>query len=198
MPDPANEALSGEKQMSVEISRAYRAAYDYRSIRERLIAGDPSLTDDPETLLDTLEGCTNLHEAIALLLRTAKRIEAMSEGLANLINDMQIRKAEMARRAGTMRATALTIMSDHEIKKVEAPDLTASRSPAPRSVVILNEALIPERFQRIKREPNKTAIKNALVNGDDVPGAELSNGGEQLTIRIAHRSNADAIELEKE
>jgi hypothetical protein len=203
MLDPTNETLSGEKQMSVEISRVRRrvldAAYNYRTIRERLLAGDPSLADDPECLLDTLEGCTDLREAIALMLRIAKRIEFETEGLAEYINAMQIRKAERLHRAGTMRATALTIMSEHEIKKIEAPDLTASRTPAPRSVIITNENLIPERYQRIKREANRTEIKKALLNRLDVPGADLSNGGETLRITIAHnRSEANASESDNE
>jgi hypothetical protein len=50
-------------------------------------------------------------------------------------------------------------------------------------VVITNKEALPEQFIRIKREEDKVAIKDALKRGEIVPGAELSNGGETLTIR---------------
>jgi hypothetical protein len=49
-------------------------------------------------------------------------------------------------------------------------------------VQITDEDAIPDAYCRIKREPSKTLIKEALLDGEEVPGAVLDNGGE--TIRI--------------
>jgi hypothetical protein len=168
--------------MSVEISRAYRAAYDYRTIREGLLAVDPTLGEDEQALLDTLEGCTDLREAISEIARSAKADKALAFGLSDLIDTLHARKARLERRAEKKRAIVLQLMSENDIKKITAPDHTISRKPTPPSVIITNENLIPERLQKITRTPNKTAIKAALANGDEVPGAELSNGGETISI----------------
>lgn len=170
--------------MSIE-SKAQAAAYDFRSIRERLLAADPSLANDPDCLLDTLEGIANLHECITEMLWSALMAEEYAEATANKLTDLKNRKAAFLRRAQTLRAGALTIMADHDIRKIERPELTASITRTAPAPIIINENLIPDRLMRIERKPNLTAIKKELVNGADVPGAELSNGGETLTIRMA-------------
>ena len=42
-----------------------------------------------------------------------------------------------------------------------------------KSVEIAEDAELPLEYQRIKTEPNKTAIKEALESGIDVPGATI-------------------------
>jgi hypothetical protein len=43
---------------------------------------------------------------------------------------------------------------------------------------------LPEEYWRIKKEPDKIRIKDALVAAAVVPGAELSNSPDTLAIRI--------------
>ena len=42
-----------------------------------------------------------------------------------------------------------------------------------KSVEIADDAELPLQYQRVKIEPNKTAIKEALESGIDVPGAQI-------------------------
>jgi hypothetical protein len=51
----------------------------YQLVRERLVQDFPD-TDD-ETIRDTLEGITNLHEMIAAVIRSALVDEALRAGL---------------------------------------------------------------------------------------------------------------------
>ena len=51
----------------------------YRQLRERLVADVPEADD--ETIRDTLEGITNLHEMIAAIIRSALVDEALQAGL---------------------------------------------------------------------------------------------------------------------
>jgi uncharacterized protein YutE (UPF0331/DUF86 family) len=56
-------------------------ATKYAQLRERLIAEHPSLDD--ETLFDTLEGITELHEMIAAVIRSALVDESSASGFAH-------------------------------------------------------------------------------------------------------------------
>ena len=59
-------------QLTVEASK-------YQLLRQRLLADYPNL--DEETVADTLEGITDLHEMIAVVIRSALVDEAVQAGL---------------------------------------------------------------------------------------------------------------------
>ena len=57
--------------------------------------------------------------------------------------------------------------------RIGPPSLVGSADPAG----------LPDSLVRIKREANKTAIRQAIEAGDDVPGFSMSNGRPVLTVR---------------
>jgi|GEM_PF-3298106 len=52
------------------------------------------------------------------------------------------------------------------------------------AVKITNEDLLDDKFFRVKKEVDKTAVKKALQVGDFVGGAELTQGKHRLTIKV--------------
>lgn len=153
-------------------------------IRTKLLEQMPELADDPECLLDTLEGLTDLQDQLAALVRSAVNDEMLADGIHEYQAKLADRKAVLAARAQRKRRIALSFMEDLSITKITAPDLTITRKLVPPSVIITDESIIPDRLMRVKREPDKTAIKSELQMGSAVPGATLSNGSETLQVKI--------------
>jgi hypothetical protein len=165
-------------------SYLHREAQDYRILRERLLEQMPELANDPDCLLDTLDGATNVKEQLAALIRSALQDEALVDGLHEYEAKLADRKCSLKARALRKRRIALSYMSELNLKNITAPDLTVTRKAVPPLVLITTEADIPDQFMRIKREPDKTAIRQALTNGESVPGCTMSNGSETLQVKI--------------
>src|SRR3954447_5126562 len=113
-------------------------------LRGRLIELHPDI--DEQTLADTLEGATNLREALARLLRSALEDEALGDGLRALIDAMKSRCARLESRSAAKRQTVLEAMEAAGIPKFVEPDFTASLRGSPPSVVILSEEAVPAQF----------------------------------------------------
>ena len=69
-----------EPPLSIETAK-------YLQLRERIVLAYPKA--DEETLLDTLEGITDLHEMIAAVIRSALVDEALHAGLRGRLDDMK-------------------------------------------------------------------------------------------------------------
>jgi hypothetical protein len=164
-----------EVALDAEITR-------FTELRRRLIEADPEI--DERTLFDTLEGSTNLKEAIGEVIRSALDDEALAAGLRLRLERMNERLKRIEETTAKKRQIALSVMEEADIDKLLEPDFTVCIRPAPPSVVITSEADIPEQFWL--PQPSKLdrrAILEALKAGTAVMGAELANTRITLAVR---------------
>jgi hypothetical protein len=103
------------------------AAIAYRAIRDRIREQDPQI--DEQTLADTVEGLTDLHEVLAAVIRAALADQALATGLEGRIGEMEARRDRLQDRATKRRQIAKDVMVELDLKKLSAPDFTASIRP---------------------------------------------------------------------
>src|SRR5690348_10357542 len=139
---------------------------------------------DEKTLVDTLEGITNLHEMIAAVVRSALVDEALQAGLRTRIEDMRQRLDRLAERGLKKRQLALEAMNEAGLKKLEQPDFTASARLGAPPLIVNSEGDVPGTYW-IPQPPklDRRALTSDLRRGDQVPGSCLGNPAPILTVR---------------
>lgn len=142
----------------------------------------PELAEDADLRADMLEGSTDLHAIMERLLQEEREVDGLIEAAKSRIDKIAARRSAFRNRQQSLRDMMMSIMQLADQRKFTFPEATIAISKVGRAVQILDESLIPDQFCRFKREISKTAIKEALVAGTEVPGATLDNGSE--TIRI--------------
>src|SRR5262245_59512695 len=111
------KTLISARPLALEVSTC-------QALRGRLLTEWPEIDD--ETLEDSLEGITNLHEMIAVVIRSALVDEALHAGLRLRVDDMNERLSRLELRASKKRQLALEAMTTAGLAKLEQPDFTAS------------------------------------------------------------------------
>lgn len=154
----------------------------YQLLRQRLLHAYPDADED--TVSDTLEGITDLHEMIAAVVRSALVDEALQTGLRSRIEEMRLRSVRLEERGAKKRRLALEAMTEVGLKKLEQPDFTASARSGTAGVVVVSEEAIPANFW-VPQPPklDRQALLGSLKRGQSVPGAELSNPKPCLSVR---------------
>ena len=154
----------------------------YHRLRERLLENLPEIDD--ETVRDTLEGITDLHEMIAAVIRSALVDEALHAGLRFRIDDMKERLCRLELRATKKRQLALDVMSEVGFTKLEQPDFTASTRAGSPALVVVAEDKIPNSYW-VPQPPklDRQMILGELKRGAEIPGAQLSNPKPVLMVR---------------
>ena len=154
----------------------------YLTIRERIHAEDPQI--DEQTLADTVEGLTDVHEIIAAIVRAALTDEALATGLKGRIAEMQDRLERLQDCAAKRRQIAKDVMVELDLKKIAAPDFTVSIRPGMPALLVLDEAAVPSIYWEA-REPrlNRQELLSDLKGGAEVSGVALSNPEPVLSVR---------------
>jgi hypothetical protein len=154
----------------------------YLQLRERIVLSYPEVDD--ETLTDTLEGITNLHEMIAAVIRSALVDEALHAGLRSRVDDMRERLSRFELRASKKRQLALEAMTQVGLSKLEQPDFTAfTRAGSPALVVVAEEKIPGAYWLPQPPKLDRQAILGELKRGTEIRGAEMSNPKPVLSVR---------------
>ena len=143
------------------------------------------IADDEDARLDLIEGETSLLEAIDAMLARMTELMGYEDGIDAAIDDLKSRKARFATQQDRIRGLLQHAMMVADLRKVERPIGTVSLRAVAPQLVVTEEADIPvEYWTPAEPKLNKRRLLAALKDGDQVPGCELSNGGETVSMRF--------------
>lgn len=167
--------------MSIDMRIAGRELEAARIIRMQI----SNVADgDEDFIRDTMEGETGLHELIAALCEADATDDALIAGINAISDRISKRKERIAKRRELRRAMIANAMQIAELKKIETPAGAVSIKTVSPRLVVTEESEIPARFF-VPQPPklDKKALADALKDGDEIPGAILSNGSRTIQIR---------------
>jgi hypothetical protein len=168
--------------------------------------------EDMALLADTLEGETNLFEAIDTALAEIDETDVLISGLKEKEAQFNKRRRSMEERVRRFRSLIEQAMAITDMLKLRRPAATLTLRKLPPDVVVTTEADIPSEFFVPQPPPppklDKSALREALrqrekqiemaasLEDDDerakalaavpaIPGAVLNNGSFSLQIRRA-------------
>ena len=154
----------------------------HQAIRAQLLEAFPDL--DEQTLLDTLEGASDLNEMLASIVRAYLEDRTLAAALKQRTDDMRERLSRLQATADKKRDLITGVMERAEIRKLLEPDFTVSLREVPPGLQVTDEEVIPADFWKTQAPRlDRTAVLAALKGGEKVPGTCLGNGGRAISVR---------------
>lgn len=141
-------------------------------------------SDDDNLLHDMVEGETGLFEAVERALDEITQCEVVVKGCADMVAKLGERSSSAKARIERLRSLIDQAFQIAEIKSHKFPTATITQKATPPKVVVSDESQIPSRFFKVPPPKlDNSAVLLALKDGEDIPGASLSNGGTTIQIR---------------
>jgi hypothetical protein len=154
----------------------YQVAAEHRRMVEALMATD----NDAVTIADTIEAESYPLEVKAQNVAYAIRnLEATAAAIKDAEKQMADRRKAIENRAQHIRDYLQTCMEIAGVQKIECPHFALTIKNNPPSVDVFEPKLIPAEYMKQVEPPppapDKTAIKEVIKAGKDVPGAMLAS-----------------------
>ena len=136
-----------------------------------------SLTDlDDQSVKDTLESLEGEFKLKTTnVAKYIKNLEHTAEGIKEVESRQHKRRTSIESKIKHLKEYLRYNLEKTNTQKIESSEITITIQNNPHKVVITNEKDIPRDFLETKevQSIDKTKIKEALKNGENIPGCEL-------------------------
>lgn len=164
------------------MTQLYKIADQYREVAALADGDDENLAVALRDTLQAIEG--EFDQKAQAVVQIALNLDADVSAIDAEIERLKARKTALNNRSSSLREYLRTNMEATGISKISCPLFSITLAAGRESVVVDDEAALPDDLMRVKTEisPDKTAIAAKLKAGEEVPGARLERG--QSSIRI--------------
>lgn len=155
----------------------YQISAEFRAMVDHLM----ETQDDAQAIADTIEAEEYPLQIKAQNVAYAIRnLEASAAAIKQAEQEMAERRKRIEKRAEAIRDYLQNCMELAGVSKIDCPHFALSIAKNPPSVEIYEAALIPAGYMKTPEPPppapDKNAIKAAIKDGIEVPGARLTHG----------------------
>ena len=142
--------------------------------------------EDPQAFLDTLESLNaDLAEKSAGYVSVIKQLDMESDECDKVIEAFKCKKEIRQNNVKRLKEALINAMDIANLKELKAGSYTLkianNGGKAPLSIP--DESKVPERFMKIRYEPDKELIRKTIEDGTDLPFAEIKERGRHLSIK---------------
>ena len=148
----------------------YHIHAQHRTLIAEIEDSGGEVTPELEASLKSLQ--IGLNDNLASLAYTVKEYEDKALLVANEIKRLEGIEKSHKNNAEYFKQYIDTVMKETGLTKLEQNNIRLSYRKS-TAVKILDAAKLSNQYLVIKKEPNKTAIKKAIEDGQKVKGAEL-------------------------
>ena len=163
----------------------YQIKNETQAVARLLVKCEHALLNDPDCLMDTIEGETSYFEALDKALAIIVEKQCFSDALKSEAKKLLDKAKRFEGQADDLKMAISSSMQEIDMRSIKRPLATLSITSRAPKLIGDNVDNLDKRFLRVKYEPDKKAIKEALEAGEIIEGWVLSNGGEGLTMRVA-------------
>lgn len=154
-----------------------------RVLRAHLVDALADGDDDEDLIRDSVEGQTDLHEAIGSAAALIFETEGHLAAIKALSDRLTARKQRYEHRIRMVKAAVSVALEMGELKSLELPFGTISQRSKPRALIVQDETAIPSDYWKATPKLDRKMLTAALKNGAAIPGADLDNGGVTVAFR---------------
>jgi Siphovirus Gp157 len=141
----------------------------------------------PDVIRDTLEAVEGeFSDKVKAIVQAVRNLDASGDAIAAEAKAMKARADRVYKRAENIRAYLMFQMLTADKLRFEFPEFTVAVRDNPESVVINDDAKIPNQYWRLipeSAEPDKKALKDAIKGGAEIPGVWLQRS-QKLEVKV--------------
>ena len=157
----------------------YEIAGMYRSILDI----EPENVEEYSAMMAALDEVqAELTEKADNIARYIRNLTAEAEALKAEEAALYKKRKAAENKAERLKAYLAAQMTLCGLKELKAGLFKLRFQPTAPAISIIDALAVPEKFHRVKVEIDKLAIRDALKNGEEVPGIKIERG-EALVIR---------------
>lgn len=162
----------------------HQAIADLKIAIDGILVAHPDLAEDLDFACEVLSAETEIENILALLVDWTNDAKAMASAVKARKMELGERQSRFEIQEDAYRRLIQSIMERANLPKIVLTEATLSIRHIPPAPIVVDEALLPDKFFRIKREPDMKLIKATMDSERvNIPGVCLSNGHSSLTIR---------------
>ena len=141
---------------------------------------------DSQTFADTMEMFEDeLVEKGKNVAAYFQNLEVDVDALKSAEARIKSRRLALENKISRLKEYLRLNMEDSGITKIECPEFSVTLKKASDVTEVFDQDKVPKKYIKVKTTytPDKVAIKKAINNGEEVPGAKISKGKRALLIK---------------